>query len=107
MDGERDPRNLRICFKIVPKIASRGLLVSTDLADGLFGVCSCYFPITFTPPPNDTVQFPQPPPLLATCSPSASSLLYHCIFLAHEISTVPLRRPPPEMGEKNALPGIS
>ena len=54
MDGERDPRNLRLCFSIIPTIAQRHLS-STEEAEALFAVFSCYFPITFTPPPNDTV----------------------------------------------------
>lgn len=54
MDGERDPRNLRLCFSIIPTVAQRHLS-STEEADALFAVFSCYFPITFTPPPNDTV----------------------------------------------------
>jgi hypothetical protein len=54
MDGERDPRNLRLCFSIIPTLAER-FLSSTSDAEALFTVFSCYFPITFTPPPNDTV----------------------------------------------------
>jgi hypothetical protein len=59
MDGERDPRNLRMCFSIIPKImTTAGLIKQTGdekRVDALFNVFSCYFPITFTPPPNDTV----------------------------------------------------
>lgn len=54
MDGERDPRNLRLCFSIIPALARRHLSSTTE-AEALFAVFSCYFPITFTPPPNDTV----------------------------------------------------
>lgn len=56
MDGERDPRNLRTCFALIPKFVA-GVMRNDDQkrADALFAVCSCYFPITFTPPPNDTV----------------------------------------------------
>jgi DNA repair/transcription protein MET18/MMS19 len=54
MDGERDPRNLKLCFSIIPTLARRHLS-STSEAEALFAVFSCYFPITFTPPPNDTV----------------------------------------------------
>jgi DNA repair/transcription protein MET18/MMS19 len=54
MDGERDPRNLRLCFSIITVLARRHLSSSAE-AEALFAVFSCYFPITFTPPPNDTV----------------------------------------------------
>ena len=54
MDGERDPRNLMLCFSIIPSILS-GFVTTQEEADALFSAASCYFPITFTPPPNDTV----------------------------------------------------
>jgi DNA repair/transcription protein MET18/MMS19 len=49
--GEKDPRNLRIAFTI-----DRVILVEFDIAnkvEDLFDITFCYFPITFTPPPND------------------------------------------------------
>jgi len=51
MDGERDPRNLLIAFKIF-KNMTRILDVSKYIED-LFELLWCYFPITFKPPPND------------------------------------------------------
>lgn len=51
MDGEKDPRNLRLAFAIV-----RAILVDFPYeryAQDLFEVTSCYFPISFTAPPND------------------------------------------------------
>ncbi|XP_072883106.1 MMS19 nucleotide excision repair protein homolog isoform X3 [Hemitrygon akajei] len=52
MDGEKDPRNLLLAFQI-----SRDLIVKDyDLGifvEELFEVTSCYFPVDFTPPPND------------------------------------------------------
>ena len=54
MDGERDPRNLKLCFSVIPPLAAAHLSSTSD-AEALFNVFSCYFPITFTPPPNDTV----------------------------------------------------
>jgi DNA repair/transcription protein MET18/MMS19 len=54
MDGERDPRNLLLCFQIIPKILA-SFVTTQEEAEALFSAASCYFPITFTPPPNDTV----------------------------------------------------
>ncbi|XP_067858126.1 MMS19 nucleotide excision repair protein homolog [Heptranchias perlo] len=51
MDGEKDPRNLLMAFQI-----SRDLINNYELGtfvEELFEVTSCYFPIDFTPPPND------------------------------------------------------
>ncbi|XP_069756397.1 MMS19 nucleotide excision repair protein homolog isoform X2 [Narcine bancroftii] len=52
MDGEKDPRNLLLAFQI-----SKDLIVNDyDLGpfvEELFEVTSCYFPVDFTPPPND------------------------------------------------------
>ncbi|KAI8812171.1 Dos2-interacting transcription regulator of RNA-Pol-II-domain-containing protein [Cladochytrium replicatum] len=69
MDGEKDPRNLMSCFRIVtvlgreilPAAAAAGGQTmevdggsgSTKLAEDLFEVVFCYFPITFKPPPDD------------------------------------------------------
>jgi DNA repair/transcription protein MET18/MMS19 len=51
MDGEKDPRNLLIAFKIF-KLMMRVLDISKYIED-LFELLWCYFPITFKPPPND------------------------------------------------------
>lgn len=56
MEGEKDPRNLLLCLQI-----ARALLATLApvfarhdaLLQQYFDVTSCYFPITFTPPPND------------------------------------------------------
>eukprot|EP00808_Paulinella_micropora_P022435 g31034.t1 len=55
MDGEKDPRNLLTCFQLVSSVLSRFSKesISSELCNELFDVTSCYFPITFTPPPND------------------------------------------------------
>ncbi|KZV93127.1 hypothetical protein EXIGLDRAFT_768350 [Exidia glandulosa HHB12029] len=50
-DGEKDPRNLILSFAIV-----RVILVEFTIdrhVDNLFDITFCYFPITFTPPPDD------------------------------------------------------
>ncbi|XP_058476866.1 MMS19 nucleotide excision repair protein homolog [Solea solea] len=52
MDGERDPRNLLLAFQIANIIIQRGYNLG-KFAEELFEVTSCYFPIDFTPPPND------------------------------------------------------
>ncbi|XP_078079207.1 MMS19 nucleotide excision repair protein homolog isoform X2 [Mustelus asterias] len=52
MDGEKDPRNLLMAFQI-----SRNIIINNyelgSFVEELFEVTSCYFPIDFTPPPND------------------------------------------------------
>ena len=42
-----DPRNLVLCFKIIPLICKH--LRITPFVEELFEVFSCYFPIDFTP----------------------------------------------------------
>uniref|UniRef100_A0A8C3AZ69 MMS19 nucleotide excision repair protein n=1 Tax=Cyclopterus lumpus TaxID=8103 RepID=A0A8C3AZ69_CYCLU len=52
MDGERDPRNLLLAFQIAKSIVRRGYDLG-KFTEELFEVTSCYFPIDFSPPPND------------------------------------------------------
>ncbi|XP_055280926.1 MMS19 nucleotide excision repair protein homolog isoform X2 [Moschus berezovskii] len=52
MDGEKDPRNLLVAFRIVYDLISRDYSLG-PFVEELFEVTSCYFPIDFTPPPND------------------------------------------------------
>ncbi|KAF9933574.1 hypothetical protein BGZ67_004202 [Mortierella alpina] len=50
-DGEKDPRNLMLAFSSI-----RGIIREFDIAphiEDLFEVTFCYFPITFSPPPED------------------------------------------------------
>lgn len=51
MDGEKDPRNLRLAFSIVRRILE-GFPYQEDARD-LFDITSCYFPVSFTAPVND------------------------------------------------------
>ncbi|GAA5883105.1 hypothetical protein JCM3774_002857 [Rhodotorula dairenensis] len=51
VEGEKDPRNLMISFNLV-KVILLEFDVEKDIAE-LFDVTFCYFPITFTPPPDD------------------------------------------------------
>lgn len=50
-EGEKDPRNLMISFKIIKLIIQK--LNYKSYIEDLFTVIFCYFPITFKPPPND------------------------------------------------------
>lgn len=50
IEGERDPRNLKLIFSLVPK-----LQIPDSLVEDLFDILSCYFPISFRPPPNDKI----------------------------------------------------
>ncbi|NXY00139.1 MMS19 protein, partial [Centropus bengalensis] len=52
MDGEKDPRNLLVAFQIVRDIITKNYALG-PFVEELFEVTSCYFPIDFTPPPND------------------------------------------------------
>ncbi|XP_053307203.1 MMS19 nucleotide excision repair protein homolog [Spea bombifrons] len=52
MDGEKDPRNLLVAFRIVQDIISKNYNLG-PFVEELFEVTSCYFPIDFTPPPTD------------------------------------------------------
>ncbi|XP_056285435.1 MMS19 nucleotide excision repair protein homolog isoform X3 [Pseudoliparis swirei] len=52
MDGERDPRNLLLAFQIAKSVVLRGYDLG-KFTEELFEVTSCYFPIDFSPPPND------------------------------------------------------
>ncbi|NXN18997.1 MMS19 protein, partial [Indicator maculatus] len=52
MDGEKDPRNLLVAFQIVHDLIAKNYVLG-PFVEELFEVTSCYFPIDFTPPPND------------------------------------------------------
>eukprot|EP00698_Gefionella_okellyi_P024599 TRINITY_DN8732_c0_g1_i1.p1 TRINITY_DN8732_c0_g1~~TRINITY_DN8732_c0_g1_i1.p1 ORF type:complete len:939 (+),score=264.47 TRINITY_DN8732_c0_g1_i1:88-2904(+) len=52
VDGERDPRNLKISFHLMCKVVKL-MPEAEQFAEDIFDVVSCYFPITFSPPPND------------------------------------------------------
>ena len=59
MEGEKDPRCLVVALEAAQRVlhAFAGLIVAApggdDVLTELFDVTACYFPITFTPPPND------------------------------------------------------
>jgi len=47
MDSEKDPRNLILCFKVIPFICK--YFTFNPFIEELFEVFSCYYPIDFTP----------------------------------------------------------
>lgn len=51
VDSEKDPRNLLIAFRLSRWVIQNFSI--QELAEDLFEVTACYFPITFRPPPND------------------------------------------------------
>lgn len=54
MEGEKDPRCLVVCLRTAATILGAfDSVLDDDLIEELFDVTACYFPITFTPPPND------------------------------------------------------
>jgi len=56
MEGEKDPRNLLLCMQVARTLLSKLKPVfsrSDVLLQQYFDIVSCYFPIIFTPPPND------------------------------------------------------
>ncbi|EFC46140.1 predicted protein [Naegleria gruberi] len=60
LEGERDPGNLLYCFNLIPKViaifddSELSSKILSAVSDDLFDITSCYFPITYTPPANDT-----------------------------------------------------
>ncbi|GMF20003.1 unnamed protein product [Phytophthora lilii] len=56
MEGEKDPRNLLLCMQVARTLLAKLEPVfsrSDALLQQYFDIVSCYFPIIFTPPPND------------------------------------------------------
>ena len=53
MDGEKDPRNLLVTFELVPTMVAALEPARGEMAEELFDVISCYYPITFEAPPGD------------------------------------------------------
>ncbi|XP_035736209.1 MMS19 nucleotide excision repair protein homolog isoform X1 [Vespa mandarinia] len=53
IDGERDPRNLMLLFNILPNFIKEFPL--GHLAEEMFEVISCYFPIDFNPVGSDVI----------------------------------------------------
>eukprot|EP00761_Pharyngomonas_kirbyi_P000814 gb/GECH01000815.1/.p1 GENE.gb/GECH01000815.1/~~gb/GECH01000815.1/.p1 ORF type:complete len:990 (+),score=233.89 gb/GECH01000815.1/:1-2970(+) len=57
IDGERDPRNLLKVLEVFNDLCridtTKAQNAIRDLSEELFDVISCYFPVSFRPPPND------------------------------------------------------
>jgi len=53
VDGEKDPRNLVLTFGIVAQLARTFPLKHGPVAEELFDVAACYFPVTFEAPQGD------------------------------------------------------
>ncbi len=53
VEGEKDPRCLILCLKVLSRTQAAFPAAADEHIEALFDVTACYFPITFTPPPND------------------------------------------------------
>ncbi|TDH65382.1 hypothetical protein CCR75_002035 [Bremia lactucae] len=56
MEGEKDPRNLLLCMQVAHTLLNKLEPVfarDNVLLQQYFDIVSCYFPIIFSPPPND------------------------------------------------------
>lgn len=84
MDGEKDPRNLLVCFQNVQEVISK--LSFEVFAEDLFEVTSCYFPIDFSPPQNDPhgITKQQLVCQLRKCLASTSIFAPYCLPLLME-----------------------
>lgn len=51
LDGERDPRNLLFIFQFMPQFLK--VFQCGHLAEEMFEVFAVYFPVDFSPAPND------------------------------------------------------
>jgi hypothetical protein len=79
IDGERDPRNLLVIFSLTPKVLQT-VTGWERLAEELFDVCACYYPINYKPRgENDPIT----PSMLAdaldkvmTCCPQFAQFYY-------------------------------
>ena len=52
-DGEKDPRCLMASLALLKQAMAHFPSSVEAVADRLFDAAACYFPITFTPPPDD------------------------------------------------------
>ncbi|GAB6023285.1 mms19 nucleotide excision repair [Chamberlinius hualienensis] len=52
IEGEKDPRNLAMLFNLMPLIINHFNIES--MVEEFFEVIACYFPVDYSPPPNDT-----------------------------------------------------
>lgn len=78
MDGEKDPRNLIVCFTVYANMLAQCPEVPEDYAEELFDVVSCYFPVTFTAPPSSEITGHQITEALLTCLSAHPILSTYC-----------------------------
>lgn len=79
IDGERDPRNLLLIFSVTPKVLS--VVPGWErLAEELFDVCACYYPINYKPrgenDPISQTMLVDALDKVMTCVPQFSSFYY-------------------------------
>lgn len=79
MEAEKDPRCLVQCLTTLGMIVSCYGPKLESLADQLFDVTACYFPITFNPPPNNPYGITKQ----ALVTTLHDCLLAHEIFIPH------------------------
>lgn len=84
VESERDPRNLVFLFEFMPRFISTYPL--RHLAEEMFEVFSCYFPIDFHPSPNDPQAITRDSlaEKLATCLCASKEFADNCFTLALE-----------------------
>lgn len=91
LDGERDPRNLVIGFQTFVKVV-HSIPEFVRFSEELFEVVSVYFPVTFTPKPNDPYGITKEALVqsLRACFAASSELAQHVIpfLLDKESSTI-------------------
>eukprot|EP00501_MAST-03F_sp_TOSAG23-6_P002422 GSMAST32.ASY1.ANO1.2531.1 assembled CDS len=51
IEGEKDPRCLVVCLRLI--FSTTNCKLTSGAVEELFDIAACYFPITFTPPPDD------------------------------------------------------
>eukprot|EP00624_Nannochloropsis_granulata_P006466 evm.model.NODE_48418_length_9585_cov_11.622327.3 len=74
-EGEKDPRCLILFLKVISRAQSSFPEAADALIEAVFDVTACYFPITFTPPPNDPYGI-TPDMLAQLAPPHAPTLLF-------------------------------
>lgn len=93
MEGEKDPRNLMLCMEVARDMMSKLEATFAKHERSLaqyFEIVSCYFPIIFTPPPNDPYGITSDGLILSLRKAFAASdlLAKHAIpFLLKKLST--------------------
>lgn len=89
IDGEQDPRNLVIVFRMTVIVLQHFNLAGME--EQLFDVVTCYYPIDFTPPPDEPnfgVTAKQLTTALENCMKASDKLAPHIIpFLLEKLGS--------------------